>query len=89
MRGLRLAQKHREERRGISMKIYVKVPLHTFLSLCAHQGDPLLQSMAGRETVTVSRTVGSQTQTIRLRLTQRIEDGGYVSAEETEEDGEK
>jgi len=29
------------------------------------------------------------TQTIRLRLTQRIEDGGYVSAEDTEEDGEK
>ena len=71
------------------MKIYVKVPLHTFLSLCAHQGDPLLQSMAGRKTVTVSRTVGTQIQTIRLRLTQRIEDGGYVSAEDTEEDGEE
>ena len=71
------------------MKVYVKVPLHMFLSLCAHQGDPLLQSIAGRETVTVSRTVGTMTQTIRLRLTQRIEDGGYVSAEETEEDGEE
>ena len=74
------------------MKVYVKVPLHTFLSLCAHQGDPLLPSAAGRETVTVSRTVGTQTQTIRLRLTQRIEDGGYVSAddtEETEESGEE
>ena len=75
------------------MKVYVKVPLHTFLSLCAHQGDPLLQSMAGRETVTVSRTVGTKTQTIRLRLTQRIEDearlrlhGGH---RDTEEDGEE
>ena len=71
------------------MKVYVKVPLHTFLSLCAHQGDPLLQSMAGRKTVTVSRTVGTQTQTIRLRLTQRIEDGGCVSAEDAEEDEEE
>ena len=71
------------------MKVYVKVPLHTFLSLCAHQGDPLLQSMAGRKTVTVSRTVGTMTQTIRLRLTQRIEDGGYVSMEDTEEEGEE
>lgn len=71
------------------MKVYVKVPLHTFLSLCAHQGDPLLPSAAGRETITASRTVGTKTQTIRLRLTQRIEDGGYVSTEETEEDGEK
>ena len=71
------------------MKVYVKVPLHTFLSLCAHQGDPLLQSMAGRKTVTVSRTVGTQTQTIRLRLTQRIEDGGCVSVEDAEEDGEE
>ena len=71
------------------MKIYVKVPLHTFLSLCAHGGDPLLHSLAGRETVTVSRTVGTQTQTIRLRLTQRIEGVGYVSADDTEEDGEE
>ena len=71
------------------MKIYVKVPLHTFLSLCSHQGDPLLSSAAGRETVTVSQTVGTKTQTIRLRLTQRIEDGGYVSMEDTEEDGEE
>ena len=71
------------------MKVYVKVPLHTFLSLCAHQGDPLLHSMAGRETVTLSRKVGTKTQTIRLRLTQRIEDGGYVSMEDTEEEGEE
>ena len=71
------------------MKVYVKVPLHMFLSLCAHEGDPLLPSAAGRETVTVSRTVGTMTQTIRLRLERRIEDGGYVSAEDTEEDGEE
>ena len=71
------------------MKIYVKVLLHTFLSLCAHQGDPLLQSMAGRKTVTLSRKVGTKTQTIRLRLTQSIEDGGYVSMEDTEEEGEE
>ena len=71
------------------MKVYVKVPLHTFLSLCAHQGDPLLHSLAGRKTVTVSRTVGTKTQTIRLRLTQRIDDGGCVSMEDAEEDGEE
>lgn len=64
------------------MRIYVKVPLHTFLSLCAHQGDPLLPSAAGRETVTASRTVGTKIQTIRLRLERRVEDGGYVSATE-------
>ena len=48
-----------------------------------------MPSAAGRETVTVSRTVGTMTQTIRLRLTQRIEDGGHVSADDTEEDGEE
>ena len=71
------------------MNIYVKVPLHTFLSLCGHRGNALLLSSAGQETGASSRTEETKTRTIRLRLERRVEGVGYVSAEDAEEDGEE